>query len=523
MVRGKMKNDVVNQKLEQSEPVNKQKSGARADRKRQSPPDNVKIKEESEEICVKKSRLSSRKKAITDDEVKQDIRIVKEPTIYKCVKTLKRKVEVETDVTVTVKKETTDETGVKKPKRKVDVETDIKVTVKEICLKKSRFSPRKKPIIDKVKNDTECTEVIKDFKRIEKEPTSVTAVKKPKRKVENVKTEPESEVVEKEDRQKKGKKSKQTAKSPVKGKSKPIGGKLPAVSNFNLAIHKCEKHVGAHVSIAGGLYHAVEAAVSQGATAFGMFLKSQRQWNAKPLEDKDAEKFKEAYRTAGFSPGDILPHGSYLMNCGSANPETLQKSRDTLVDELQRCEKLGLTLYNFHPGSSCGDITTEQSLSLIAESINMAHTKTKFVITVIENMSCQGSTVGGKFEELKAIIDKVKNKSRIGVCLDTCHAFAAGHDLSSQSGFEKMMAEFEKVVGFKYLKALHLNDSKGALGCHLDRHENIGRGHIGIEGFRRVMCDRRFNHIPMILETPFASDDIYTKEIKLLHSICKTK
>ncbi|OWF55917.1 uncharacterized protein LOC110453847 [Mizuhopecten yessoensis] len=315
-------------------------------------------------------------------------------------------------------------------------------------------------------------------------------------------------------RQKTGKGLKQEVKSTVKSKGH---------SEFNQASHNCAKRVGPHVSIAGGLYKAVDTAVFYGAKAFGLFLKSQRQWNAKPLLDKDAEKFKDAYQAAGFSPGDILPHGSYLMNCGSSNPETLQKSRDTLVDELQRCEKLGLTLYNFHPGSSCGDITTDKSLALIAESINMAHTKTKFVITVIENMSCQGNTVGGKFPELKAIIDKVKDKSRIGVCLDTCHAFAAGHDLSSQSGFEKMMEEFETVVGFQYLKALHLNDSKGALGCHLDRHENIGRGHIGIEGFRRVMCDPRFNNMPMILETPpGSSDDIYTKEIKLLHSVCKT-
>ncbi|XP_033743248.1 probable endonuclease 4 [Pecten maximus] len=411
--------------------------------------------------------------------------------------------------------------------------------IKEPCLlKKCKVSSRNRTTIGdknesaKIKPDIK-TQVKKEqvSKTIKKEPTSKTVVKitkktERKRNPESkIKKEPSSEVdvkVIKTERQKTVKRSKQSAKSPVKGKSKPLCVKLPVISNFNLASHKCEKRVGAHVSIAGGLYNAVDAAVSQRATAFGLFLKSQRQWNSKPLLDKDAEKFREAYQTAGFSPGDILPHGSYLMNCGSSNPETLQKSRDTLIDELQRCEKLGLTLYNFHPGSSCGDITTEQSLGLIAESINMAHTKTKFVTTVIENMSCQGSTVGGKFQELKAIIDKVKNKSRIGVCLDTCHAFAAGHDLSSQSGFEKMMAEFETVVGFKYLKAVHLNDSKGVLGCHLDRHENIGRGHIGIEGFRRVMCDRRFNNMPMVLETPAATEDIYMKEIKMLHSICKT-
>ncbi|XP_060076687.1 probable endonuclease 4 [Ylistrum balloti] len=400
-----------------------------------------------------------------------------------------------------------EDSGTRRKKRKSDVDVvENKGEGKEVGLKKSKVSTRiKSSVGDKLKNGNIRGKVKQEVERtVKKEPAG------------------ESDVAKKPVGQKTRKVSKQAAKSAVKIKSQPKCASLPAISKFNLSSHKCAKRVGAHVSIAGGLYNAVDAAVFHGAKAFGLFLKSQRQWNSKPLLDKDAEKFRNAYQEAGFSPGDILPHGSYLMNCGSSNPETLQKSRDTLVDELQRCEKLGLTLYNFHPGSSCGNITTDQSLALIAESINMAHTKTKFVITVIENMSCQGSTVGGKFQELREIIDKVKNKARIGVCLDTCHAFAAGHDLSSQSGFEKMMAEFGTVVGFQYLKAMHLNDSKGTVGCHLDRHENIGRGHIGIEGFRRVMCDPRFNNMPMILETPPASDDIYTKEIKLLHSICKS-
>ncbi|XP_013386072.1 uncharacterized protein LOC106155683 [Lingula anatina] len=281
-----------------------------------------------------------------------------------------------------------------------------------------------------------------------------------------------------------------------------------------------KKFVGAHVSIAGGLHKAVENAVDIGAEAIGMFLKSQRQWASKPLDDKAAEKFREACEEHQFPPHLILPHGSYLLNCGSPNPETLQKSRESLIDELRRCEKLGLSLYNFHPGSTCGEISVEQCLDRIATSINQAHRKTKYVITVIENMCGQGNTIGGSFEELRGIIDRVEDKARVGVCLDTCHAFAAGYDLNTAQGFHRMMEEFKKIIGFKYLKALHVNDSKGKCGCHLDRHENIGKGHIGLEGFRRFMNDPKLNNIPFILETPECD---YGKEIDKLYSLVKGK
>lgn len=282
-----------------------------------------------------------------------------------------------------------------------------------------------------------------------------------------------------------------------------------------------EKLVGAHVSIAGGLHNAVAEALAIGAKAFGLFLRSQRQWNSKPLEDKAADLFKEACAKANFSPHSILPHGIYLMNCGSPDEETLSKSRSTLVDELQRCEKLGLCLYNFHPGSTCGKITVEESIDRIAESINLAHKETKYVVTVLENMSCQGNTIGGKFEELRDIIDRVQDQSRVGVCLDTCHAFAAGYDIASEKGFSQMMEEFDTVIGLKYLRGVHLNDSKGEIGCHLDRHENIGKGKIGVEAFQRLMRDPRFNGVPMILETPCTSEDTYKKEIKKLYAMIK--
>lgn len=283
------------------------------------------------------------------------------------------------------------------------------------------------------------------------------------------------------------------------------------------------KLVGAHVSISGGIQNAVSEALKIGAKAFGLFLRSQRQWKSKPLEDKAAELFKQACERGGFSARAILPHGIYLMNCGSPEEETLAKSRETLVEELKRCEKLDLTLYNFHPGSTCGKITVEECIDRIAESINGAHLQTNHVVTVLENMSCQGNTVGGKFEELREIIDRVKDKSRVGVCIDTCHAFAAGYDISSDGGFDKMMQEFESVIGLKYLRAVHLNDSKGELGCHLDRHENIGKGKIGINAFRRLMVDPRFNGIPMILETPCEAENTYQKEVKLLYSFLDGK
>lgn len=283
------------------------------------------------------------------------------------------------------------------------------------------------------------------------------------------------------------------------------------------------KLVGAHVSISGGIQNAVSEALKIGAKAFGLFLRSQRQWKSKPLEDKAAELFKQACERGGFSARAILPHGIYLMNCGSPEEETLAKSRETLVEELKRCEKLDLTLYNFHPGSTCGKITVEECIDRIAESINGAHLQTNHVVTVLENMSCQGNTVGGKFEELREIIDRVKDKSRVGVCIDTCHAFAAGYDISSDGGFDKMMQEFESVIGLKYLRAVHLNDSKGELGCHLDRHENIGKGRIGINAFRRLMVDPRFNGIPMILETPCEAETTYQKEVKLLYSFLDGK
>lgn len=299
-------------------------------------------------------------------------------------------------------------------------------------------------------------------------------------------------------------------------KKKANGTRSPSKSPQKSS-EKNAKYVGAHMSVSGGLELAVSRAVEMGALSFGLFLRSQRQWAAKPLTQEAANLFRDACRKHDFAPHQILPHGSYLLNCGAPDPVILEKSRATLVDELKRCEMLGLVYYNFHPGSTCGLITREECMDRIAESINLAHKETKYVISVIENMCKQGNTIGGDFRELRGIINRVKDKSRIGVCLDTCHAFAAGYDLATEEGFEKMMRDFEAIIGLSYLKALHLNDSKGKVGSHLDRHENIGRGNIGLDGFRRIMNDPRLDHLPMILETP---ETDYGKEIALLNGLC---
>ncbi|GFO33238.1 DNA-(apurinic or apyrimidinic site) lyase-like [Plakobranchus ocellatus] len=280
------------------------------------------------------------------------------------------------------------------------------------------------------------------------------------------------------------------------------------------------KFVGAHCSIAGGVSNAVGEAAAMGAKAFGLFVRNGRTWKLNSLDPIEAEKFKAACKEHGYPPHLILPHGSYLLNCGSVNPDVLQKSRETLVHELQICESLGLELYNFHPGSACGDSSVEKCIQTIAESINLAHKQTKTIKTVIENMSCQGQTIGGRLEELRAIIDKVEDKSRVGVCLDTCHAFAAGFDLSTEQGYQKLMEDFESIIGLEYLSAFHLNDSKGDVGCHLDRHENIGKGKIGLAGFTRIMNDPRLVNIPMILETPVND---YAAEIRTLYKLVDKK
>ena len=262
------------------------------------------------------------------------------------------------------------------------------------------------------------------------------------------------------------------------------------------------KYVGAHVSAAGGLANAAIRAAEIEATAFALFTKNQRQWRAAPLTADVIDDFKAACEKYHYGPGQILPHDSYLINLGHPVEEALEKSREAFLDEVQRCEQLGLTLLNFHPGSHLMQIDEDACLARIAESINITLDKTKGVTAVIENTAGQGSNLGFKFEHLAAIIDGVEDKSRVGVCIDTCHAFAAGYDLRTPAACEATFAELERVIGFRYLKGMHLNDAMKILGSHVDRHTPLGEGMIGMECFRYIMQDARFDGIPLILETP---------------------
>ena len=274
------------------------------------------------------------------------------------------------------------------------------------------------------------------------------------------------------------------------------------------------KYIGAHVSASGGVENAPMNAGKIGATAFALFTKNQRQWHASPLTKESISEFKKNCQSMGFKPFQVLPHDSYLINLGHPEKEGLDKSRSSFIDEMSRCEQLGLDRLNFHPGSSLKKISDEQCLLLIAESVNIALEKTKGVTAVIENTAGQGSNLGFTFEQIRFIIDHVDDKSRAGVCIDTCHAFAAGYDLTTDEGFKKTFETFDKVIGFKYLKGMHLNDAKKGLGSRVDRHESLGKGVIGMTVFRNIMKDPRFDDMPLILETP--DETIWEEEIRLL-------
>ena len=277
-----------------------------------------------------------------------------------------------------------------------------------------------------------------------------------------------------------------------------------------------KKYIGAHVSASGGVENAPVNAAAIGATAFALFTKNQKQWFAKPLTDENIENFKANCNKHGYKPEQILPHDSYLINLGHPEEDGLKKSRRAFLDEMQRCEQLGITMLNFHPGSHLRKISEDDCLQRIAESVNMVLDKTKGVTAVIENTAGQGSNMGYRFEHLTRIIELTDDKSRVGVCLDTCHSWAAGYDFGSEEGYEKLWKEFDDIVGFKYLMGMHLNDAKKELGSKVDRHAPIGKGFIGEEGFIRLMKDPRLDGIPMILETP--EPDIWDKEIAWLQS-----
>jgi len=292
------------------------------------------------------------------------------------------------------------------------------------------------------------------------------------------------------------------------------------------------KFVGAHVSVSGGVENAPLNAMKIGAKAFAMFTKNQRQWVAKPLTQKSIDKFKENLELSGIQAKHILPHDSYLINLGNPEIEKLEKSRIAFLDEIERCHQLGLDRLNFHPGSHLQKISKRdpqyseklrdvelECLDLIAKSLNWAIEQSQGldVKLVIENTAGQGTNLGYRFEHLAHIIERVEDKSRIGVCLDTCHTFTSGYDLRTKEAYEETMGEFDRVVGFDYLMGMHINDSKVKLGSRVDRHHSLGAGEMGWDTFRWIMNDDRIDDIPMVLET--IDETIWDKEIVELYNL----
>lgn len=274
------------------------------------------------------------------------------------------------------------------------------------------------------------------------------------------------------------------------------------------------KYIGAHVSASGGVANAPKNAFEIGATAFALFTKNQRQWKASPLTATDINEFKANCLKYGYSANQILPHDSYLINLGNSNPEALQKSRDSFIHELQRCEQLGLTMLNFHPGSHLNLCSVEECLNLIAESINIALQQTQGVTAVIENTAGQGTNLGFSFHHLAHIIERIEDKSRVGICIDTCHTFAAGYNIADAYEYEHVFDELDNVVGLQYLRGIHLNDAKKECGSRVDRHDSLGLGKLGLDTFERMMKDSRFDNMPIILETP--DESIWGEEIAML-------
>lgn len=277
------------------------------------------------------------------------------------------------------------------------------------------------------------------------------------------------------------------------------------------------KYIGAHVSASGGVENAPLNANAIGAKAFALFTRNQRQWKSSPLTKKSISLFKERCEEFGYKAAHILPHDSYLINLGHPDPDGLQKSRDAFLNEMQRCEQLGLDRLNFHPGSHLNEISVDDCLARIAESINRTLEQTVGVCAVIENTAGQGTNLGYTFEQIAAIIDRVDDKSRVGVCIDTAHTLAAGYDIKTEQGFMETFRHFEEVIGFSYLRGMHINDSKKDLATRVDRHDSIGKGVMGMTTFQMLMQDTRFDDIPLILETP--DESIWAEEISYLYTL----
>jgi deoxyribonuclease-4 len=284
---------------------------------------------------------------------------------------------------------------------------------------------------------------------------------------------------------------------------------------------KMNQLLGAHTSTNGGVAAAVDLAEKLQFTAMQIFTKNNNRWFSKALTEKEINLYKDKLSKSNIK--FVVSHDSYLVNLCAANPELLIKSREAFVDELERCELLGIPHLNFHPGSHGGQ-GEKEGIKIIAESLNIAHEKTKGfkVKSMLEATAGQGTAIGYRFEHLREIIDLVDEKERMSVCIDTAHIFAAGYDLKSEKGYEKTIKEFDDIVGLDRLQCFHFNDSKKDLGTRVDRHEHIGQGFIGIEGFTNMMNDKRLERVPKILETPKGKEQLEDVEnLNVLRGLIK--
>lgn len=320
------------------------------------------------------------------------------------------------------------------------------------------------------------------------------------------------------------------AKRGSSGRGKGKGNSSADMAPLAARATRTALRIGAHVSAAGGVQNSVGNAVHIGANAFALFLKSQRKWANPPLQGQQAGEFISACKQHEYNAGKhIVPHGSYLVNLAQADADKGRQAYESFVDDLQRCDTLGIKLYNFHPGNTGGQPRSE-ALKRIAERLNQAHAATSSVVTLLENMAGQGNVIGSTWADLGAIISHVADKSRVGVCLDTCHAFAAGHELRSPASLTTLLDDLEQHCGKGMLRALHVNDSKAPLGSHRDLHANLGTGYLGLAAFHALVNEPRLHGLPMLLETPIDTKDavtgkivedraVWAREIKLLESL----
>jgi deoxyribonuclease-4 len=279
-----------------------------------------------------------------------------------------------------------------------------------------------------------------------------------------------------------------------------------------------EQLLGAHTSINGGVSTAVDLAGKLKFTAMQIFTKNNNRWFAKPLTEEEINKYKTKLEASNIK--FVVSHDCYLINLCARDEIMLVKSRDAFIDELQRCEQLGIPHLNFHPGAHLG-LGEEDGIKLIAESLNIAHQKTSGfkVSSMLETTAGQGTSIGYRFEHLRKIIDLVEEKERMTVCIDTAHIFAAGYDIKVAKNYDIVIKEFDNIIGIDRLKCFHMNDSKKQLGSRVDRHENIGDGFIGLEGFSNIMNDKRIEMVPKILETPKGKEQL--EDIKNLTTLRK--